>query len=281
MAELTKDDDGGYIERIKTVEKEYPDLEAALRNLDKEHDSGDNYGNKTDIMLLKPDVQGFDDRDRVTNCGARHDTRTVVAIASSYSWAYCTGTLIAPDVVLTAGHCIYEDGAWNWPQHIFIHACGASDTTRRYSAKQMFTWTRWTRNEDPNWDIGVIKLHPSGGRHAGDRYGWKSFGYVSDIASALSRPRVTGYPGDKQRSVERLSMWSDEDRYSSSSRAHHLVFYRTDTSGANSGSGVHQNGRSVIYAVHAYGDTPDNAGVRIRSGIFSQICSWISNRRVC
>lgn len=67
--------------------------------------------------------------------------------------AICSGTLIAPKVVLTAGHCVHGFDGWN------IKAPFASNQTASASASAVYDWTNDSEFVDPNQhDVGLIFL---------------------------------------------------------------------------------------------------------------------------
>ena len=269
-------------------------------------------------------VVGSDGR-RQVSCSSAHsnvDYKQVVAFhGASSNWAYCTGTLISPDVVLTAAHCIHDNeaGGWMWPNRVSIRSCDASDTWREYEPRQMMTWTAWTRDKNAEYDMALVRLHsaPDYSRHryfrwyfdhknAGDLFGWKSFGYNSGMTTSWYMT-IVGYPADKQISHGDSTMWYDTDDLckrsdDSDCRGNpDTRFFRhmIDTWGAQSGSGVFKSSGSlahVIYGVHAYSmdcDTfPDGStdrsncdygggAPRITSSRFLQMCAFIDDSRVC
>lgn len=239
-----------------------------------------------------------DDRVRI-GCGTTDNWawQTIVSIGG-----YCTGTLISPNTVLTAGHCVFDTstGAWMEPPWVRIHPCSASDTTHGGD----FDWTRirtfkgWTRSGKDAWDIAVIKLNGN----PGFSDGWKSFGYTSAITSSWVF-NVAGYPADKAY----LTMWNDANRLCKwtddltcvGNPGSQTMLHLADTRGGQSGSGFYFYKASAtpqrrIYGVHVAWsgltawpwsdtatDTTWNRATRIRSSIFSSFCNFIDNPGVC
>src|SRR5215467_6890719 len=59
-----------------------------------------------------------------------------VNIADSVSRRHCTGTLVGAQLVLTAGHCLYDHrlGRWVKPEHVHFVAGQARDSTLGHAA---------------------------------------------------------------------------------------------------------------------------------------------------
>jgi V8-like Glu-specific endopeptidase len=67
--------------------------------------------------------------------------------------AYCSGTLIAPSVVLTAGHCVHGSDGWQ------ITAPNAGGQTASSSQGETYDWNTASEDVDPSLhDLGLIFL---------------------------------------------------------------------------------------------------------------------------
>ncbi len=67
--------------------------------------------------------------------------------------AYCSGSLIAPQVVLTAGHCVFQFNSWQ------IHAPYVNQSATA-SSGVTYDWTNTSETVDPSMhDIGLIFLN--------------------------------------------------------------------------------------------------------------------------
>ncbi|MDX3105285.1 trypsin-like serine peptidase [Nonomuraea angiospora] len=99
------------------------------------------------------------------------------------------------DVVVTAGHCV-KDGAGGWAANwTFVPAYGMGGAQRfgQYAARRMFVAGPWSRSGDDNYDVGMVALATSGGRHVADVVGTQEI--------AFNPPRGGqvfgfGYPAD-------------------------------------------------------------------------------------
>ena len=65
-------------------------------------------GARAENHALRPGIIGDDDRVRVEQRGAPWDAIGQVNVGGYRRVGQCTGTLIAPDVVLTAAHCVVD-----------------------------------------------------------------------------------------------------------------------------------------------------------------------------
>ncbi|MEV4555131.1 trypsin-like serine peptidase [Nonomuraea wenchangensis] len=107
------------------------------------------------------------------------------------------------DVVVTAGHCV-KDGAGEWAQNwTFVPGYGSrgGQPYGRYAARRMFVAGSWARKADDDYDIGMVALATSGGRHASDVVG------SQEIAFNVPRGGQAygfGYPADPPYRGDRL-----------------------------------------------------------------------------
>lgn len=98
------------------------------------------------------------------------------------------------DLVVTAGHCV-KDGPGAWAEN-WTFVPGYRDGHRPYgsfTARRMFVAGAWARTGDDDYDVGMVALNTSGGRHLTDVVG------AQEISFDAPRGRHAygfGFPAD-------------------------------------------------------------------------------------
>lgn len=222
-------------------------------------------------------VIGTDSRTRVTNTTAypwRTVTKLFVTFPKSNSPSGCSGTLIAAQYVLTAGHCVYNKASGGYAKKIEVIP-GLSGTYKPYGsayAKKIRAYTAWTSSQNSNYDFALITLD----RPIGNSTGWLGYTTYSSVNGITGN--IAGYPGDKGGTY----LYYHSGRISSSTS--YRLYYQIDTYGGQSGSGIYyidsQNNR-YIFGVHTTGVTPSspsyNSGTRIDAEKYNYITSAIAS----
>jgi glutamyl endopeptidase len=218
-------------------------------------------------------VHGADDRVRITNTKSypwRAHASLRITAADDSLWMG-TGWFVGPNLLVTAGHCVYitssgVPGRDGWVKRIVVMP-GRDGATLPYgSATSSSFWTvvGWAQNTNAEFDYGAIVLD----QPLGATTGWFGFGSWSDLDGVVGN--ISGYPGDKPSGTQ----WYAGRRIDSTSSR--KVYYDIDTAGGQSGSGVYRfwNGGRYGIAVHTYGGATVNSGTRINSAVFNNIKSW-------
>lgn len=214
-------------------------------------------------------IIGSDSRTRVKDPSA-YPYRAIVHIESDIG--NCTGWLIGPDTVATAGHCVYDPNQKEWASWARIYP-GRNGNEAPYgsaNAKRFYSVTGWTVQSHPDYDYGAIKLDKSLGNQAG----W--FGYRWQSASLNGvRENVSGYPGDKDYGTQ----WEHWDQIRETTT--YKLIYNNDTYAGQSGAPVYQDSYQncgvcslAIHVNGVYGGKNSNRGTRITQQVFNNLNIW-------
>lgn len=258
----------------------------------------------SDLMqLITEGRQGalvpLDDEEALKDFGALHDIldATVgdypkhVKLFSAYTNEYghevrteCSGTMIDPFHVLTAGHCVYkfedEDGYTvdDWAHTIRVVPAydeGAEPFGRAYNV-QLHSYAGWTENADWDWDIAVIDLEwPIGALS-----GWRGYG-TSSICDWFTGGLWIhyGYPGE-DNPHDGETMWWQSGFYDGCETSGNEVWFDREMFKGQSGGGAVKN--DILYALRSNSiwvgvDDWDTYDVRITSLMFADITGWIND----
>ncbi|WP_043635953.1 trypsin-like serine peptidase [Nonomuraea candida] len=99
------------------------------------------------------------------------------------------------DVVVTAGHCV-KDGVGEWAANwTFVPGYGTNGPHPygQYTARRMFVTGPWSRSGDDNYDVGMVALATSRGRHVADVVGTQEIAFN---ARRGGQAFGFGYPAD-------------------------------------------------------------------------------------
>ncbi|WP_124726802.1 trypsin-like serine peptidase [Staphylospora marina] len=215
-------------------------------------------------------VIGTDQRTQVTNTTA-FPYRAIAHIESDIGG--CTGWMIGPRTVATAGHCVYDPGTRRWASwaKVYPGRNGSSTPYGYANAVNFFSVSGWVQNGDTNYDYAAIKLD----KDIGNSTGWIGYRWQSGSMNGIAE-NISGYPGDKAYGTQ----WqhADQIRETYTLKLH----YANDTYGGQSGSPVYESyhsscGGPCSIAVHTngvYGGNPYNRGTRITQTVYNNFNTW-------
>ncbi|GAA0953540.1 hypothetical protein GCM10009560_76480 [Nonomuraea longicatena] len=105
--------------------------------------------------------------------------------------------------MVTAGHCV-KDGAGEWAANwTFVpgYRAGGGRPYGTYTARRMFVAAPWSRSGDDSYDVGMVALNTSSGRHVADVVGTQEIAFNPGRGGHVYG---FGYPADPPYDGEQL-----------------------------------------------------------------------------
>mgnify|MGYP002384179385 CR=1 FL=1 len=207
------------------------------------------------------------------------DTRFPIALTTEYpartialmtlTGGRCTAWMIGPDTAVTAGHCVFDAGRWSTNVRVYPGFTGTTAPFGGCVARRLYSVLGWTRDGNPNYDYGAVKLNCA----IGNRVGW--LGLRPQSTSLVDQTAfVQGYPGDKP-----LTQWASRDTVRLNTP--YKMFYPNDTVGGQSGAPVYNRTLACnpcAIGIHTTGvglfGVGLNSGTRIIPQVFNNLIAW-------
>ncbi len=195
-------------------------------------------------------VIGPDGRTRLTDTTAYPSSAIGLLAFTQRGAAFqCSGFLIDPNTVLTAGHCVHEGGPTGVASQNVVFTPGRNGAVAPFGscgAESVGASAGWLATADEEEDYGWVQLDCL----IGDLVGWLGYTATGDVTGATAE--VRGYPGDKPPGT----MWTMGGTIALVQTGQ--AFYLMDTFGGQSGSPVYEPdlaacGGPCALAVHGYG----------------------------
>lgn len=219
-------------------------------------------------------VIGNDDRVQIAQTNIypwRCICSLLITAADGTSWIG-TAWLVAPRLLLTAGHCVYMHNQGGWASQIEVIP-GRNGGDRPFGScvtSNFRSVQGWVNNRDRNYDYGVILL-PENCRY-GDQLGWFGYAVKSDDELQSLTTNLSGYPGDKPSGTQWFHSRGLMDVDAQ------VLTYDTDTAGGQSGAPVWiktSDGSRYGVGIHTNGDLAGNSATRINQEVFDNIVTWL------
>lgn len=223
-------------------------------------------GSAGEAMMSPKSTIGDDDRRRAD--AAKYPFRVVLRVESDFGHReQGTAFLVAPRLLLTAGHCVFHPGSGRLADRIGLF----DDAGRAYSVAGWDCHRDWKQSQSPAADIGFIRVVPP----IGD-----VLGYMGTAAIGASQLKgdfaVSGYP---LRLANGRQQYFDLGKIT---RQYQGQFgYAMDTGDGQSGSPVFfiANGIATAAGVHTQGTGEHgnfNLGLRMTPALVEVVKGWIA-----
>jgi V8-like Glu-specific endopeptidase len=224
-------------------------------------------GNNPDAGSTSRVVTGTDDRAQITDTSTFPAATVGWIVGQTQKGDYytCTGTLIGPNSVITAAHCVYDHESGGWAKDL-VFVPGATDA--QTAPFGVFEWDNanilkgYVSNYDGKnygssmpWDLAEITLKDD----AGNQIGWQ--GFRVDDATEFKAISM-GYPGDKPDGT----MWTEKCDIPPANFGDQIFIHDCDTYAGSSGSSMWEDaggGDLYIRGINVAEDDKENWGVRL------------------
>ncbi len=179
----------------------------------------------------------------------------------------CTATLIGPNQIVTAAHCVYDESKGKWADKLTFYPGRQSKTDipfEKVMVKKAYIHTSYYRHGAEFYDFALLELHDS----VGEVNGWlglmKLKRYYSDYQIT-----IVGYPGDKELGTA----WQTQCQATIYPQ---FAEYHCDTYGGMSGAALQSeiNDMNFVIGVHNSAIPGANTGTVFGEENHLEINSW-------
>jgi len=217
-----------------------------------------------DILIMPDSIIGKDNRVPVNPSYFPYSAVTCLYIGRDQdgngtieSWYDGTGFMEGPDLLVTAGHCMWS-GTYGWADELRVYKQQNSETfsSTHYHPLNWTCSTAYTNNLDYRYDWCLVTLQ----NNIGDSTGWFGKGYSSGslVNKAIA---VSGYPSDHEHFQYKASgTISFSDTY--------IMKFNADAVGGESGAPVYDT-TNVSWGIFTYSGGTFNQGNRFTEYLYS------------
>lgn len=253
----------------------------SISTITQESSSPEYFSPLNNLLVTKEAVIGTDDQTPVTDL---HNLpyRAVVSIETYYPSyvAVSSGVLIAPNLVLTAGHSMYKQASREWPLAVSVRPASSKEQASpygNYSVTDYYVLRKYLSagENEPFDDMAIIRL---------DR-NVEGAGYlnVSTQVTTEEELQIVGYPVDTPSKDG--TMYTSFGRLSAIEKYPNLLSYSIDAEGGQSGGPIINRANQVvgIHIVTEYTDISrsevvENHGRKIKEDTLEML-ELAKNRR--
>jgi V8-like Glu-specific endopeptidase len=190
-----------------------------------------------------------------------------------------SGWLATPNLVVTAGHCVFQRNLNSYALNIRVHLAVNGTGQEHYDTQDshnLQSVKEWTHDGDLDADIGAIIL-PNAFVGPPGHFGYDNI--LSDADLEYLLVDILGYP-DSKFSPDSLTMWGNEGLLSRPTPTR--IFYGMQTVDGMSGGPVFYtdgNGRHIV-GIHNYGDGEyGNFATRLTESVQNVIIGWAAKAK--
>jgi V8-like Glu-specific endopeptidase len=184
-----------------------------------------------------------------------------------------SGWLAAPNLIVTAGHCVFQRLLNSWARTIRVHLAVNGTGQEPYEVQEshnLQSVSQWTDQGNEAFDIGAIIL-PNAFEGPPGNFGYDRIPTNDDLRNLLIT--LLGYPSEGTPDSE--TMWGDQDFLTGISPTQ--IYYGFETRGGMSGGPVFYTLGSdrYIVGIHNYGGgSLGNYATRLTAAVQKQIDRW-------
>lgn len=267
LAEVVTRNDNEFISVSNTGEE--IDLRSAEATARTSGLDGDSFVPLNSEVMDANKVIGSDQRTRIYNTDV-FPYRAIVLIKTDQG--NCSGYLIGPHTVITAGHCVY-DGGWSTNVKVYAGPNGNTFNVPMAYASGLYSVKAWTQDGKDRSDYGAVILGSDLGNTVG-WFGWRHTPLGPTDALNETFLNLTGYPGDKPYAT----MWTHGKTYYNFGAADRLLYHTMDAYHGQSGAPIYKMSHPVCgvcaFAIHTGSTGNMNRAVRIDPTVSSYLKLW-------
>lgn len=194
----------------------------------------------------------------------------------------CTAKLIGPSTMVTAAHCVHTGRKWKYSPNYYPGPDGNKPPAQRYpfgyySCYRVTIPAGWGSSRKVAHDYAVVDLsycNVSPGR----TLGWLGIGSFSSSYLDGRGAHLFGFPADK---YPYPAIWGMGGKIETSGWYPARLFYRIDTAGGQSGSGVYvtrSDGGRYIVGIHSGGfSSKENQARRVNGTVMGFLRKYSSD----